>query len=139
MRNCTLCLIFTALLLSSCGRIFVPRIPKDVEPLVVSNCVLPAQGSELFATMDWNNVLHGTPWEGHAPVEVFPLENDAGANVITMYCGSYNWNKGQVQEERKPSNLDPNKTYVIMEVDGLISIVTYLMKHVWNKFVEFIA
>ena len=136
MKN--LALLLMAILISSCIGTNTPRLPQDVKDLVTPNCIRPPEGYGI-AVIEWEKMLKkmpegrifvGTEFEQEARNEFLEMARPGGETKC--WKGPYNWSQGKVMAERVETTLDPTKTYVIIEIDAVIEIVTYLIENVWK-------
>ena len=135
-------LLLTALLLVGClGGRNTPRLPEDVADLKVPNCIKTPEGFGI-TVVNWEGMsdkplLEDTPFEMELQNEYLEMSApEEGKTGINCWYGVYNWNEGKVEGEREKITLDPSKTYVILEIDGLIAIVKYLIENIWQPFAK---
>ena len=143
MRKFTLLFLALTLGLFSGCKDDAPELAREIPNLITGQCVLP-KSSAVMTTVNWHKVFETTPLKSIAGEEVFNTEENLGEWPNVMYCGeNYVWNQGHLEGKRVATRLDPNKNYIVIEVGDLITIVTYLMEHVWNqavsKFMSFIG
>lgn len=137
-----ICLLVLFTMVGCLGGRNIPRLPKDTPPLITGNGVIPAVG-EAVTVVPWRNeVFRDTPVEEIAENEFLVNPDGYSADECSprkLWWGEFNWNEGKKQGEREIRTLDPNKTYIVIEVDGLIKIVKYLMEHVWGVVQKFMS
>lgn len=129
-------LLLVAVLVSSCIGTNTPRLPQDVKPLITPNCVKPPEGYGI-AVINWEDMLDGpifvdTPYQMEASNEYLEMPLPKNNGPLECWKGPYNWNEGKVMAERVKTTLDPTKTYIIIEIDAVIEIVTYLIENIWT-------
>lgn len=131
-RFLTACLVLIGLFACSQD---VPRLPQDIPNLSIKNCVSPSQGVPT-TTLGWDEPFTnlGLPHPDPEVIETYDLNaKSVSCRSDVVYCGQYNLNKGRLEEERTATRLNPSKTYIIFEVEGVIAIVTYLMEFIWDN------
>ena len=132
-------LLLISLLFSGCPGVLTPKLPQDVADLRVPNCIKTPDGFGI-SVVDWEGMsdaplLEDTPFEMELKneyLELSPPPQEGQTGGIHCWYGVYNWNQGKVEGERERITLNPAKTYVILEIDGLIAIVKYLIENIWQ-------
>lgn len=137
-------LLLLTFLLQSCGWV-VPRLPRDIPDVSTWTCFLPsitdAKSGE--AEIPWRSKIlkedisiKGADFEIRPKDEVFSVTAPV-EGVTHCWDAIYNWNRGHNTEDRKRIVLDRSKNYLIVNLDGVIKIVTYLKEHIWTPLKNF--
>ena len=127
------------LILIGCAPKSLPELPESVPPFIGENCILPS--------LDALHDVYDVDWKGMVLTATAPLGEQESKGLAqkvqneyffvdsaeNIYCGDFNFNKGQKVGERRSVPLDRSKVYILLPVDTLIGLVSYLVEHLWTS------